>query len=161
MNEEYELPQRRLPARQPILNAGNRSNIIFLTVCAKDRKPILAKEEFHHVLIKAWKASDRYVVGKYIILPDHIHLFCSPAFWPEEPLADWVKYWKALVSKDWPNREERPIWQKSFWDRQLRRGDSYSAKWSYVKNNPVRHNLVQNTDEWPYKGELVHLLWHD
>ncbi len=80
---------------------------------------------------------------------------------PETPLRKWVQYWKALASREWPRAEEQPIWQNDVWDTQLRRGESYSAKWEYVRNNPVRHLLAASAEDWPYQGELQVLPWHD
>jgi hypothetical protein len=51
------------------------------------------------------------------------------------------------------------VWQRHHWDRQLRRGESYSEKWDYVWNNPVRHKLATDAAEWPYQGELNELRW--
>ena len=56
---------------------------------------------------------------------------------------------------------EKPIWQKDFFDRQLRRGESYSEKWAYVFNNPARASLVQAAEDWPHQGELNSLAWHE
>mgnify|MGYP003875432317 CR=1 FL=1 len=53
------------------------------------------------------------------------------------------------------------FWQRDFWDTQLRRGESYSAKWKYVRHNPVRAGLVPSADLWPYQGELNVLRWHE
>jgi hypothetical protein len=39
--------------------------------------------------------------------------------------------------------------------------DSYSEKWYYVRNNPVRASLVEHADNWPFQGELEILFWHD
>ncbi|MCX7916496.1 MAG: hypothetical protein N3A53_09385, partial [Verrucomicrobiae bacterium] len=55
----------------------------------------------------------------------------------------------------------RELWQRDFWDTQLRRGESYSAKWEYVRYNPVRAGLVSDPADWPYQGELNILEWHD
>ena len=54
-----------------------------------------------------------------------------------------------------------PVWQREFWDRQLRRAESYDEKWEYVKNNPLRHGFVSRAEDWPYQGELNVLEWHD
>ena len=54
-----------------------------------------------------------------------------------------------------------PLWQRDCWDRQLRTGESYTQKWEYVRNNPVRKGLVANADDWPYQGELNVLEWHE
>jgi hypothetical protein len=50
-------------------------------------------------------------------------------------------------------------WQTDHWDTRLRSGESYDAKWEYVRNNPVRAGLVKTADEWPYQGELNVLPW--
>lgn len=47
------------------------------------------------------------------------------------------------------------------WDTQLRAGESYDAKWEYVRQNGVRHGLATAANEWPYQGELNILQWHD
>ena len=73
----------------------------------------------------------------------------------------WAAFWKSKVSDHWPHPEQHPIGQVDCWDRQLRRGENYSSKWEYVRNNPVRHGLVEGAEEWPYQGELNILDWHD
>ncbi len=94
-------------------------------------------------------------------MPDHIHLFCSPAKPNALSVKAWMKYWKSLSSKKWTDASEHPVWQIDGWDTQLRQSDSYSAKWDYVRGNPVRHGLVASPEDWPYQGELNPLVWHD
>ena len=105
--------------------------------------------------------ADHWYVGRYVLMPDHIHLFCAPAKVEYLSVKRWVAYWKSLSSKKWPDANEQPIWQVDVWDRQLRSGDSYSEKWHYVRNNPVRAGLVPNVGSWPFQGELNLLRWHD
>jgi len=52
-----------------------------------------------------------------------------------------------------------PIWQRDFWDTQLRKGENYDEKWQYVLENPVRAGLVKHSEDWPYQGELNVLEW--
>jgi len=99
------------------------------------------------------------MVGRFIIMPDHLHLFCAPAEFPERPLAQWVRYWKTLASRRWPRPKQQPIWQLDFWDTQLRKSAHYDEKWEYVHQNPVRAGLVRATADWPYQGELNELRW--
>jgi putative transposase len=156
-----ELPSRKRPPHHPYIEAANRSNILLLTVCTRGRKPILARDKVHDLLITSWMLADKWLVGRYVILPDHMHLFCSPVQHVESKLRNWVSYWKAAVTRQWPYPNERSIWQKNFWDRQLRRGESYTAKWKYVQNNAVRHKLVDSSDDWPYQGEINEFRWHE
>ena len=70
-----------------------------------------------------------------------------------------MQFWKSIVSRRWPWPDQQPIWQASFWDTQLRRQDSYEAKWRYVVENPVRRGFVHCAEDWPYAGELNPLPW--
>lgn len=147
-------PKRQRPAHLPLRELPNQSAIVLLTVCTDRRRALLARAEVMELLITTWQRSDRWLVGRFVILPDHLHAFCAPNG-PEAPaLAAWVKYWKTLVSRRWPWPAEHPVWQLGFWDRQLRSGEHYSARWDYVRNNPVRHGLVVDVGAWPYQGEL-------
>ena len=105
----------------------------------------------------AWQNATTWVVGRYVIMPDHLHLFCAPGVIPPEPLQSWVSYWKRQITF----AAGGSFWQKNYWDTQLRRHESYAAKWEYVRNNPVRAGLVAKPEDWPYQGELNALHWHD
>jgi REP element-mobilizing transposase RayT len=62
-----------------------------------------------------------------------------------------------IASAKWPD----PLWEQDCWDTQLRRGENYSAKWEYVRRNPVRAGLCARPEEWPFQGEMKVLRWHD
>jgi len=49
----------------------------------------------------------------------------------------------------------RGIWQRGFFDHLIWSDESYSEKWNYVQQNPVRAGLVRDADEWPFQGEIV------
>jgi putative transposase len=154
-------PQRKRPAHFPTVTLGFRSIIIFLTVCTRHRRPLLANDEAAGLILEAWQAANFWHVGRYVIMPDHIHLFCAPNTFPPRPLGKWIEFWRNQVTRAWPNRAHIPIWQREFWDRQLRRSESYAEKWQYVSNNPVRHAYVRRAEDWLYQGELNVLEWHD
>jgi len=152
-------PGRRRPAHFPVTEVHNRTDLIFLTVCTKERRPVLASPHAHALLCDWWRKAEQWTVGRYVILPDHIHLFCAPHTRTPTALRNWVAFWKNGVSRNWPEPGSAPLWQRDFWDTQIRIGDAYGAKWEYVRNNPVRHGLVSTADEWPYQGELATITW--
>ncbi len=153
------LPKRRHPAHPAVLQIWDRPSIVFVTVCTRGRKPLLARHEVLVLLRAVWRDSNDWLVGRFVIMPDHIHLFCGPARLDSPPVGNWVRYWKSLATRRWPWPEERPIWQSDFWDRQLRHGESYSKKWEYVRLNPMRHGLVACPEDWRYQGEMNELRW--
>ena len=154
-----ETDGRKHPVHAPVHEAFNTPVIVFLTVITKDRKAILANEHGHVTLLNAWRVATNWLVGRYVLMPDHVHLFCAPATQLCQPLLDWTSYWKSESARTWPRPTETPIWQRHFWDTQLRRGESYDEEWEYVVANPVRAGLVSRVEDWPYEGELNELRW--
>ena len=153
-----QCPQRSRPAHQPPVDYRDRPVILMVTVCTKDRRPLLASGAAHERILSAWRQADRWAVGRYIILPDHLHFFCSPLD-VETSLKTWMEFWRAGVTRSWPDPQQRPIWQKDYWDTQLRRGESYAAKWEYVVGNAVKDGLIEEASSWPYQGEMNVLMW--
>jgi putative transposase len=153
------LPERKLPAHG-VLGSVGEPTIVFATVCTKDKRGWLATPDCHDLLRQVWREAAAWRVGKYVIMPDHIHLFASPA--QEDgnvavSLEKWMAYWKSLFSRRKGDPNCR--WQKSHWDRRLRKSESYAEKWEYVQNNPVRHGLVERAEDWPFQGEVFELRW--
>jgi putative transposase len=161
MTEQRKFYDRKRPAHQPVVDRANASRIVFLTVCTEKRHPLLCHDDVHALLIKCWQEADAWQVGRYILMPDHIHLFCSPVGLEYPPLTAWVSYWKSLSARAWPGQDVGKVWQRDFWDTQLRKGESYTEKWHYVVNNPVRAELVDCASKWFYQGELSELFWHE
>src|SRR5439155_7616040 len=74
-----------------------------------------------------------------------LHPFVLRAEYCSRPTPkSWIAYWKNHVTRAWPRRAQIPIWQRVYWDRQLRRSESYGEKWHYVENNPVRHGKANS-----------------
>jgi len=154
-----ERAQRKTPIHLPVREPSTGSPIVFLTVCTNKKRSILARPDIQGLLRDVWLSADQWLVGRYVIMPDHIHLFCSPSSLESPSLSNWVHFWKGAASRRWPQTEEQPVWQKSYWDTQLRTGEQYADKWDYVRHNPVRAGLCHAPDEWLFQGELNVLTW--
>jgi len=161
MNNDNKLPERGHPAHFPPVEKNNRAIVLFLTVCSKDRKKIFDSPEFHSLIRNAWAENREWAVGSYVIMPDHIHLFCSPATAYPASLKRWVMKWKSYCSRNWHDRKFGEIWQRDYWDRQLRQSDSYREKSDYIRMNPVRKGLVSLSKEWLFQGTFSPLIWTD
>ncbi|WP_221030321.1 REP-associated tyrosine transposase [Actomonas aquatica] len=152
------------PRRPPrIVPFANEAPIYFVTFCTIRRKNALATPAIH-TAFRAFstRAQDQHgvAVGRYVIMPDHIHLFVSlsPA---AASLSSWVGSLKRHLSRTWVKAGGRlPLWQQSFFDHLLRSDESYQTKWTYVWQNPVRAHLCLNAEDWPYAGEIVPLSHH-
>ena len=134
--------------------------IYFITTCTHNRRRLLASQQVHVVLREEWESAPErhgWIVGRYVVMPDHVHFFAQPRV-DAKSLSDWMQAWKEWTSKRVLASNARlraPIWQKQFFDHVLRSGESYSEKWNYVYQNPVRAKLVIDADAWEFAGEVV------
>lgn len=147
-------PKRAKPAQG--LYHLDRGNVVFATVCTQHRRPWLASSKVHDTLRYTWEHADAWLVGRYVILPDHVHLFASPGD-GVTPIEPWIKYWKSCFAKSYLDSTCK--WQSLSWHSRLRSGESDGAKWDYVRHNPVRHGLVARAEDWPFQGEIHELHW--
>jgi len=151
---------RSRPVHLPSIQGYDTPVIVYVTVCTKNRKKILAGAAVHNWLCDVWQVQTSWLIGRYMIMPDHVHFFCAPAEASGVALPSWIKLWKSHSARSWPHRHQAPVWQRDFWDTQLRRDDSYDAASSYVQLNPVRAGLAATAEAWPYQGELNQLRWY-
>jgi putative transposase len=151
----FEALGRKHPIHGVHISLG-QPTIVFLTVCTKNRQPWLIQSSVHDALRTIWIQADAWLVGYYLLMPDHVHLFCAPrnlSF----TLQRWVAFWKREFSC--LHLPSTGAWQRDFWDTRLRRSENYTEKWYYVRENPVRAGLVKMPDDWPYQGQLNVLPW--
>jgi putative transposase len=127
----------------------------FITFCTYERGQTLANPPLHECFCRfSQEAVRRQIfVGRYVIMPDHIHLFV--AFSEQDQLSRWVKSLKNTLSKTLRSLGlSAPHWQKGYFDHLMRDETSYDSKWEYVLANPIRQKLVTDSSLWPYQGEI-------
>jgi putative transposase len=183
-----DLPQRQNPSPGVQVHLG-QSNFVLLTVTTAKRSPWLAHETAHRLLHETWSEATAWLVGDYLLMPDHLHAFCAPREL-NFTIEQWIAYWKRVFTLKHkrlvrslapPGGEKRlvgslappgegkrlagtlapPEWkfQSRGWHHRLRDGENYSAKWLYVQENPVRKGLVPRIEDWPFKGKVFDLVW--
>lgn len=155
-----------MPQRDHLQRLGNvwiKHPIYFLTLCTIRRQRILAASNPVRVLTESWHAAPKvhgWVVGRYVIMPDHVHFFASAQL-ESKSLSAFIRDWKK-----WTTRQLHEggltsliVWQPEFFDHVLRSADSYEEKWDYVRDNPVRAGLAPAAEAWPYSGEIERLFF--
>jgi putative transposase len=139
------------------------SPVYFFTACVAGRRQILACGEVLAIVEDIWRNSatyDGWFVGRFTIMPDHVHFFASPNR-SAKARPEWCKTWKSISSRRVTKAlgVSPPIWQPDTFDHILRGTESYSEKWEYVAANPVRAGLCATTVEWPWQGEIHSLAF--
>ena len=107
------------------------------------------------------KQKHPFVIDAAVILPDHLHCIWTLPEYDH----DYSKRWrliKTYFSKELPQNEgisrsrrekgERGIWQRRFWEHQIRNEYDLLQHIQYIHNNPVKHGYCQKSSEWPYSS---------
>ena len=132
----------------------------FVTICAKDRKPIfsqifvgqglapaeigltlygkIAEEQLH-------KLTERFpsiTIDKYVIMPNHIHIIVflkndTAGASPCPTLSEVICAYKSLTTLMCKRMcASDVIFQTSFYDHIIRNYEDYYRIWKYIDNNP-------------------------
>ena len=76
----------------------NRAILLYVTIVTANRMHDLANAAVAECILAAWAAATDWLVGRYVIMPDHIHFFCAPASYPPLDFHRWMKRWKSLAT---------------------------------------------------------------
>ena len=144
------------PARGVWISLANPT-IVFVTVTTQNRERWAAQEIVRQTLLKAWSQAEAWVVGKYLLMPDHLYFFCAPGNPEGLTLNRWMNFWKGRFTRE--STSPGWEWQSLHWDHRLRSDESYEAKWQYVVDNPVGAGLAANSGDWEWQGEVKSLVW--
>lgn len=133
--------------------------IYFVTSCVAARRRLLATPTAHAILREEWsglKERHGWAVGRYVIMPDHVHFFVTQVPTPEKTLSQTIGLWKEWTAKRILKATDEPasLWQPEFFDHLLRSEESLAEKWNYVRENPVRAGLTVKPNDWPYAGSI-------
>ena len=126
----------------------------FFTVVTYNRQPVFCSDETIALLRQAFhtvKAESPFAIDAIAVLPDHIY-----SIWtlPEgdadfSSLAcDALK----LQSLSRRHKGEQAVWQRRFWEHQIRNEADFDQHVDYIHYNPVKHGLVDAPRDWPYSS---------
>ncbi len=130
----------------------------FFTVVTRDRKPWFAKEANIKVLREAFQITMNeraFILEAAVILPDHLHCIWQL---PEND-SDFSGRWREIKKRTSRqlntrinDRGERPVWQRRFWEHQIRNEHDWRNHMDYIHYNPVKHQLVDQVSDWPWSS---------
>ena len=138
--------------------ANAEGGTYFFTVNLADRQSDLLVRHTGDLraVIQAVKTARPFSIVAMVVLPEHLH-----AIWrlpPDYPLR-WSQI-KAGFSRRLPKDErirasrqtkrERGIWQRRYWEHQIRDENDLARHVDYIHYNPVKHGLVHRPVDWPH-----------
>lgn len=136
------------------LQLWREQTLVYLTVNTAHRSRWLAAEEPQRLLVETWKAACGWLIGGYILMPDHLHCLCVPGE-GSHTLESWIADWKDQFGRK--HRHQDWDWRPRSRHRRLLCDEGFADKWHYMRNNPVAAGLVARTEDWPWQGTVYNL----
>ena len=135
----------------------------FFTVNLHDRHGDLLTRHIHALreAVRQVKARHPFTIVAWVVLPEHMH-----AVWalPTDD-ADFATRWALIkanfsraigqgepVSASRRRKGERGIWQRRFWEHQIRDQRDLAHHVDYAHINPVKHGHVPRAADWPFSS---------
>ncbi len=93
-----------------------------------------------------------YLLHEFVVMPNHLHILLTPS--STTSLEKAVQLIKGGSSHGIHKQCERKmeIWQEGFHDWTIRDTNDWCSKVEYIRMNPVRANLVERPEAWPYSS---------
>ena len=148
------------------IRASTKGGTYFFTVVAHNRRPIFCQPDF----LQALKAGIRQVQQKHpfqiiawVQLPDHLHCIWQMPVDDANYSMRWSQI-KRLSTQACPQyhlridelsyskvkRNEKGIWQRRFFEHEIKSDLDFARHMDYLHYNPVKHGLVTNVIDWSY-----------
>jgi putative transposase len=104
---------------------------------------------------------ERYELGAYVIMPNHVHAILRPSQCQTRPLETLLKSWKQFSSKNINPRirAKGPLWQEESYDRIIRDEEHLDNCLQYIGRNPQKAGLSRDRCPLWVRPEWEALGW--
>ncbi len=146
--------------------ANAQGGTYFFTVVTFNRQPILCDEPVRKALRQAIQCTRKklpFIIDGWCLLPDHLHCIWTLPHNDADFGARWgmiKRYvskhcgsdpqYKQVLPSSKQKRGESALWQRRFWEHQIRDENDYEQHMAYIHFNPVKHGYAQAAVDWPY-----------
>jgi len=138
----------------------------FFTIITYDRRCFLTDENSRSCLRKAideTRDKNNFDVIAFCLLPNHLHCVWKLPEGDNNYSLRWSKiksrftrlYLQSggieiIQSSSRIKKRERGIWQRRFWEHQIRDEKDLQRHVDYIHYNPLKHDLVERVEDWPW-----------
>ncbi|MBI2850077.1 MAG: transposase [Chloroflexi bacterium] len=153
-----------------------KGGVYFFTVVTCERLPIFQDTpaiDLLHMSFQKVIAIHPFDINALVVLPDHLHTIWTL---PEND-SDFSVRWKKIkatfsrhfedsvdgkISLSAMKKGEKGIWQRRFWEHQIRDQEDFNRHCDYIHYNPVKHGLVNAPSDWKHSsfGRFVEKGWY-
>jgi putative transposase len=124
--------------------------IFFITSVTAQRRPIFRREDTAELLISTlahYHGQGKFLLHEFVVMPDHIHALLTPA--SEISLERVMQFIKGGGSF---RLRRGHVWQPSFSNHRVRDHEDYQKHREYIWMNPVRAELSERPEDYPYSS---------
>ena len=136
----------------------------FFTVVTHRRRPILCDDAIRTALryaIERVRIRLPFTTDAMVLMPDHLHCIWTLPDGDANFSSRWVQIkhhvsytcgnlYPMTMSRSRQERRTASIWQRRFWEHQIRDDIDMERHVDYIHFNPVKHGLVAAASDWPY-----------
>jgi len=150
------------------IRARGKGATYFFTVAIADRRTRLLTDHID-LLRRAYVSmnADRAIICQaMVVLPDHLHAVWTLPDGDGDFSTRWavlksqftrllkkeVGYKPTLRSLSKINKADAGVWQRRFWEHQIRDRQDLRLHIDYCWKNPVKHGLCERAADWPYSS---------
>ena len=84
-------------------------------------------------------------------MPDHLHMLLNPAE-SNLTVSKFIQMFKSQTGFYHRKEHGGLLWQRGFYDHIVRKNEDLVKIAEYILSNPVRKDLVEKTEDYPYSG---------
>jgi len=126
---------------------------IHVTICTEKKQDIFSSKVNAEIVIGELLKSAKdlgFRILCYCLMPDHLHVILSPGD-SINPLSKFLNIFKGRTTVIFREMEGlSKIWQRSAFDHVVRADEDLRAIIKYIMNNPVRKDITEKADDYPY-----------
>jgi len=91
-----------------------------------------------------------FEIRAYCFMPDHVHLLVIGS--EQSELIPFMKRFKQLTAHWYKHVRGAVLWQRSYYDRVLRREEDIGGAADYIWDNPVRAGVIEDRRDYCWSG---------
>jgi len=141
--------------RPPREHATSNGQTYMITSSTWERRALFSREVWAKLLIDILYhyRGTAYLLHEFVVMPDHIHVLLTPKTSLEKAVQFIKGGFSYRAKKELGSNME--VWQKGFSDHRIRDASDYQLHRVYIHQNPVRKNLCERAEMYPYSSATV------
>lgn len=150
--------------------SNTEGGTFFFTVNLADRTSdlLVRHVDILRTVIHKVKHDHPFEITAMVVLPDHLHAIWTLPDGDRDYPVRWslikAGFSRAITKTERINtsrqhKRERGIWQRRYWEHEIRTALDLSRHVDYIHINPVKHGYVSTAAAWPYSS--IHRYMRD